>query len=846
MYAPYSRRARRRSPSPIRPAPLALTLVAPLAGAAVVGLLVTRLGRPEPGLPTDVPAAGALAALAAAAVTVLLLHRAVRHEGRPYGRTIGWFAAPTAAVAVTGFALLAGAGAGVSTVDLSAWVAAGLVASVVAAVPPLLLASCPAANALTRVRLGLDAASAGIFLLFTCWVLVVAPRGDPDSAVFWVILVGCAGLSIAVVTALQARAARRAVAACAGGVAATLLGLGGLATAIEDAGTGWATVSGVVIIAGLAVLAAGCARLGATGQPPQDTAPDEPVQDTGRPEPSATREGRVTPAFALPAAAAIIVALHQVFSGRQIDRAAIVLGLLGIGLVSLGHVLAARDAEQTGRTGRAARQSRAAREAPAPAQPYGQVLVAEPAEPPPYGEGLIGDSDRTGATESDPAPSPPPVAQPPASAEPGSGRYARVWATVDPVTGLASRRELWLSISASRFATRDRGALLAIGLGEATLAEELLLAAVDRLRRIVGEHDLIARLGTGEVAVLTRDNLVRAYGLASHVVQALAAPIDLPDGGSASLSVAVGITDLPGASGADDVLRRADLALHRARQLGAGRIEWYDAVVEGAMQRRAVLLHELPGALRRRELDLIYQPIMDLVRGRPLAVEALLRWRHPRLGTLLPADVIPVAEELGVMDEVGQWVLRRAAGQLASWLREGRNLSMTINVSPRELDTTEFAGEVRGVLADHSLAADRLVLEVAETGLDDGAALPDRVGALHALGVRTALDEFGTGSASLGFLRRLPIDMVKIGRSFFDDVDGITTSNGTPLIDVMVGVGQRLGIDVVAHGVEAPAQLDVVRGAGCRLGQGHLFAYPQPAERTEAYLDGFPRTPWSR
>jgi EAL domain-containing protein (putative c-di-GMP-specific phosphodiesterase class I) len=286
------------------------------------------------------------------------------------------------------------------------------------------------------------------------------------------------------------------------------------------------------------------------------------------------------------------------------------------------------------------------------------------------------------------------------------------------------------------------------------------------------------------------------------------------------------------------VLHRADLALRRARQLGPGRVEWYDTAVEQAIARRAVMHDELPGALQRKELDLIYQPIMDLVGGRPLAVEALLRWRHPKLGTLLPAEVIPVAEELGLMDEVGRWVLRQASGQLASWLREGRNLAMTVNVSPRELDTTELAREVRSVLSAHDLAADRLVFEMAETGLGDGAGLPDRVGALHSLGVRTALDEFGTGASSLGFLRRLPIDMVKIGRSFFDESGG-PAGNGMPLIDVMVGVGRRLGIDVVAHGMEAPAHLTVVRDAGCRLGQGHLFAHPQPAERTEAYLDGF-------
>jgi predicted signal transduction protein with EAL and GGDEF domain len=312
------------------------------------------------------------------------------------------------------------------------------------------------------------------------------------------------------------------------------------------------------------------------------------------------------------------------------------------------------------------------------------------------------------------------------------------------------------------------------------------------------------------------------------------------------LSASIGMTDLAGAANGDDVLRRADLALRQAKQLGRGRVEWYDAKVEEAIIRRMTLEQELPDALGRGELDLIYQPILDLVRGRPLAVEALLRWRHPRLGTLLPADVIPVAEDLGLIPEIGGWVLQQATRQLATWRREGRDLSMAVNISPYQLVGPELTDEVAAALTRHEFPADRLVLELAETGIgDDGSALEEPMGALRSLGVRTALDEFGTGVASLTHLRKLPIDMVKIGRSFFDDgVAGPqTVSQSVPLIDVMVGLGRRLGIDVVAQGLEAPAHLVVVRGAGCRLGQGHLFARPQPAERTEAYLDGFPVRP---
>jgi predicted signal transduction protein with EAL and GGDEF domain len=335
---------------------------------------------------------------------------------------------------------------------------------------------------------------------------------------------------------------------------------------------------------------------------------------------------------------------------------------------------------------------------------------------------------------------------------------------------------------------------------------------------------------------------VQAYALASRLIVMLAEPIVLP-GVTAHLTASIGMTDLAGGAHGDDVMRRADLALRRAKQLGRGRVEWYDEAIEQVMLRRMTLEQELPDALLGGQLDLIYQPIVDLVEDRPRAVEALIRWRHPRLGTLLPVDIIPVAEDLGIIEEIGSWVLRQACRQLVVWLGEGRDLAMAVNVSPRQLDGAGMAADVAAVLDLHDLPGDRLVLEVAEGGLDpDTGPVCEQLGALRALGVRTALDDFGAGATSLTHLRRLPMDMVKIGRSFFDEP---TARPGEPLpiIDVMVGLGRRLGIEIVAAGLEEPGHLDTVRSAGCRLGQGHLLARPQPAEHVEAYLDGFRARP---
>jgi predicted signal transduction protein with EAL and GGDEF domain len=335
---------------------------------------------------------------------------------------------------------------------------------------------------------------------------------------------------------------------------------------------------------------------------------------------------------------------------------------------------------------------------------------------------------------------------------------------------------------------------------------------------------------------------VHAYALATRLLMMLAEPIVLPSV-TVYLTASIGMADLAGGSNVDDVLRRADLALRQAKRLGRGRVEWYDAEVEEAMLRRMTLEQDLPGALERGELDLIYQPILDLLESRPRAVEALLRWRHPRLGTLLPADVIPVAEDVGLSHEIGGWVLHQSGRQLASWLNEGRDLSMAVNVSPHQLESSRLAEDIGTMLDLHELPAERLVLEVAEPGLGpDPSRIQDQLMQVRSLGVRTALDDFGTGPESLTHLRSLPMDMVKIGRTFYDESPA-RPGMSVPIIEVMVGLGRRLGLEVVAQGLEAAAHLDVVRAAGCRLGQGHLLARPQPAERTEAYLDGFPPRP---
>jgi diguanylate cyclase (GGDEF)-like protein/PAS domain S-box-containing protein len=418
-------------------------------------------------------------------------------------------------------------------------------------------------------------------------------------------------------------------------------------------------------------------------------------------------------------------------------------------------------------------------------------------------------------------------------------------AFTDQLTGLANRRQLLRTIGAMRAVPGQPGALLMInvdGLIQAgtgrgrEVGDAVFIEVARRLRETVEASDRPARVSGNEFAVATADHPVRAYALASRLLTELIRPYPVA-GAIVHVSVAVGLAELAAASSVGDTLSRAGLAVQRARQLRQGRIEWYDEALEAALLRRFTLEEELPGVVARGELDLVFQPIVDLIDEVPVGAEALLRWRHPKRGTVPAADFVTVADDLGLIDEIGEWVLHHACRQLASWLRDGLDLWLSVNLTARQLAAPHLVARVARVLADHEVPAERLVLEVTEQGLG-----PDLQGAvaqltgLRALGVRTALAKFGTGPTPLASLRRLPVDVLKVDRALFAE-SVRRTGAGTPIIDVVVGLGRRLGLEIVAEGLEDEAHLDLVRAGGCRYGQGFLLGRPQPAERFEAYVD---------
>jgi diguanylate cyclase (GGDEF)-like protein len=406
----------------------------------------------------------------------------------------------------------------------------------------------------------------------------------------------------------------------------------------------------------------------------------------------------------------------------------------------------------------------------------------------------------------------------------------------DPLTGLPNERRL-LELAAERLATGARSAIAVVGLHGIAGVNELygtaagdaaLVAAAERIRAGAEPGDVVARLPGHRFAVLTGCSALRAYPRAGRLVDAAAEVYELACG-PARLNANAGVADLHGTVRADDALWHAATAADRAHARGPGRVEGYDEGLAAALLRRATIEQRLAAAIRAGEFDLVYQPVVDLRYRQPVAVEALLRWRIAEIGAVPPLEVVAAAEELGCVDELDTRVLRRACRQLARWRRDGHDLTVAVNVSPRHLAGDLLPLVVGDALARNELPASHLTVEIAARDVPESAAAT-ALAALRDLGVRVALDHFGTGSLGLAQLPHLPVELVKVDRSLFADSEAA-------LVDLVVTLGGRLGFDVAAVGVETDAELATLRGAGCLTGQGNLLGTPAHAERVEAYLE---------
>lgn len=363
------------------------------------------------------------------------------------------------------------------------------------------------------------------------------------------------------------------------------------------------------------------------------------------------------------------------------------------------------------------------------------------------------------------------------------------------------------------------------------VGDDLLREAARRLRSEVRESDTVARLGGDEFTVIVRDfrRIEPVELMAEAILGSLSQPYLLGEH-EVHASASIGITVYPNDGSERDVLlRNADNAMYRAKERGRNDYQFYTSEMNTEAQRRRVLENALYKALENGELFIQYQPIVWLDTGELRGVEALLRWRHPELGLISPAEFIPLAEDTGLIRGIGAWVLKEACTQAAIWRRDlNPDFKVSVNLSSRQMKRSDMAKLVAEILERAGLPADALVLEITESLLmsDDPDISVDLL-AIQSMGVALAVDDFGTGYSSLSYLKHLPVEILKIDRSFVRDLP--EDSEDAALVQAILSIADSLGLRVVAEGVETEQQAEFLREHGCELAQGYLFSRPVDA-----------------
>jgi diguanylate cyclase (GGDEF)-like protein len=406
-------------------------------------------------------------------------------------------------------------------------------------------------------------------------------------------------------------------------------------------------------------------------------------------------------------------------------------------------------------------------------------------------------------------------------------------ASQDPLTGLGHSATFHDDLAAAVTRAEERVAVLLIDLDHFKqindtrghlVGDEVLVAGASLMAARLRPTDRLYRLGGDEFAAIVgvRD-LEDARGVADRIATTMREEADT------TVSIGVTMVDATKNEGSDAVLARADLALYETKRGGRDGVTAYRPELRAAVLDRARLAADLAAAIERRELTLAYQPVMDLHGAGVLGVEALVRWDHPRRGPVPPATFIPLAEEDGLIGGIGRFVLDEACRQLAEWDAAGwarHDLKLGVNVSADELGP-ELVAEVRETLLRHGVAPDRLVIEVTESVFIDAQRASEPLRRLRELGVAVAVDDFGTGYSSLSYLQRLPVDILKIDRSFITDLDA-TRNRG--VVQAILQLSTTLGMSTVAEGIERVEQADQLRAMGCEHAQGYLWSRPVTAK----------------
>jgi diguanylate cyclase (GGDEF)-like protein len=429
-------------------------------------------------------------------------------------------------------------------------------------------------------------------------------------------------------------------------------------------------------------------------------------------------------------------------------------------------------------------------------------------------------------------------------------------AYTDYLTGLPNRARLTAALATARARVASGGApacLLLLDLDGFKLVndvagheagDELLGQVAARLRATVRDGDLVGRLGGDEFAVLVTDGLDEATALAERIVAELRTvrPAQGIEGYASGVvfdvSGSVGVTELDPADDVPTTIRSADLALRAAKLAGKNCVRTSGHAIDSAAGRRTRLVRDLPAALEEEQFRVVYQPVVGVAQRRIVGLEALVRWDHPVLGTVPPDEFISLAEDDGLIVTLQRWVLRKATTDAAALLAAGWEVQMGVNVSVRHLQAGCLAPDVALALAASGLPPRMLVLEITESVmLDAEDRLESDLATLHEMGCVLSVDDFGRGFSSLAYLARLPVDILKMDREFIADIE--RDERGAAVVSSVIDMGRRLGMEVVAEGVETLGQMDILREMRCTSLQGWLFGRPVDLAELTAVLAAF-------
>jgi diguanylate cyclase (GGDEF)-like protein/PAS domain S-box-containing protein len=416
-------------------------------------------------------------------------------------------------------------------------------------------------------------------------------------------------------------------------------------------------------------------------------------------------------------------------------------------------------------------------------------------------------------------------------------------ATHDPLTGLPNRALFAAQLESALlradrrrssiavlFIDIDRVKLVTEALGHRT-GDELIVQAAGRLRSTLGSTATLSRFSNDQFVAFFEDqsDLGDAVENAVRIIESINEPF-MVGADEAFVNASVGIAyAVEGIGDAETLISNADVAMGRAKVSSVNRYEVFDSEMRAWVEAQRKTEIALRHGIERNEFELYYQPVVELETNETRGHEALVRWNHPNLGTLAPAEFMPLAEESGLIVPLGEQIMRQAIRQSADWERDGngRNSFVAINLSARQLESPDLAGMVRDALVEFGANPARVAFEITETVLlHDVDTVVQTLDELKRLGVRLSLDDFGTGYSSLTYLTRLPIDVVKVDRSFVSQLG--TGSRDASIVEMVVTMARTLQLDVIAEGVETEEQAAVLRSLGCRYAQGYLFAHPKP------------------